>query len=155
MWCEQVFTASPTPRGAQVSSGTTWEAIAGFSRAIRSGPHIHVSGTTATHSDGTTVAPNDAGAQTTYAIDKCVAAVVALGGKIEDVSRTRLYVPRLQNDWEDVARAHGRAFAARGEHGDMDVDPANTLVGAELVGDDYLVEVEVEAFVPELASAAL
>ena len=47
------------------------------------------------------------------------------------------------------------AFAARGEHGDMDVDPANTLVGAELVGDDYLVEVEVEAFVPELASAAL
>ena len=138
-----------------MSSGTTWEKIAGFSRAIRSGPHIHVSGTTATHSDGSTVAPNDAGAQTTYAIDKCIAAVVALGGKIEDVTRTRLYVPRLQEDWEDVARAHGRAFADRGEQGDTDVDPANTLVGAELVGDDYLVEVEVEAFVPDLASAAL
>ena len=138
-----------------MSSGTTWEKIAGFSRAIRSGPHIHVSGTTATHSDGSTVAPNDAGAQTTYAIDKCIAAVVALGGKIEDVTRTRLYVPRLQEDWEDVARAHGRAFADRGKQGDTDVDPANTLVGAELVGDDYLVEVEVEAFVPDLASAAL
>ena len=78
------------------------------------------------------MAPNDAGAQTTYAIDKCVAALVALGGKIEDVTRTRLYVPRLQKDWEDVARAHGRAFAARGEHGDLDVGPTNTLVGVEL-----------------------
>lgn len=137
-----------------MSSGTTWETIAGFSRAIRKGAHIHVSGTTATHSDGTTVAPNDAGAQTTYAIDKCIAAITALGGKIEDVTRTRLYVPRLQQDWQDVARAHGRAFGARGEHGDTAVDPANTLVGAELVGDDYLVEVEVEAFVPDSAMTA-
>ena len=79
-----------------------------------------------------------------------IAAVMALGGKIEDVTRTRLYVPRLQEDWEAVVRAHGRAFADN-EGG----EPANTLVGAELVGDEYLVEVEVEAFVEGLASAAL
>ena len=125
-----------------MDSGTSWEAIAGFSRAVRSGQHIHVSGTTATHSDGSAVALGDAGAQTTYAIDKAIAAVVALGGKIEDVVRTRLYVPKL-HDWEAVARAHGRGFVG--------IEPANTLVGVELVGDEYLVEVEVEAFVGQAA----
>jgi enamine deaminase RidA (YjgF/YER057c/UK114 family) len=83
-------TATPTARGKRVDSGTTWEAIAGFSRAVRNGQNIHVSGTTATHSDGSAVGVGDAAVQTTYAIDKAIASVVALGGKVEDVVRTRL-----------------------------------------------------------------
>eukprot|EP00747_Dinoflagellata_sp_TGD_P003682 gnl/TRDRNA2_/TRDRNA2_109524_c0_seq1.p1 gnl/TRDRNA2_/TRDRNA2_109524_c0~~gnl/TRDRNA2_/TRDRNA2_109524_c0_seq1.p1 ORF type:complete len:352 (+),score=42.27 gnl/TRDRNA2_/TRDRNA2_109524_c0_seq1:65-1057(+) len=124
------------------SSGTSWEKIAGFSRATRHGTRIEVSGTTATHTDGTAVGGDDAGAQTTYAVDKAIAALTSLGGTRKDVVRTRLYVPHLGRDWEAVARAHGIAF--------WDVKPANTLVGAQLVGEEYLVEVEIEAEVQEV-----
>lgn len=121
----------------RVSTGSIWEEVCGFSRAIRAGDRILVSGTTATHHDGRAVAPGDAAAQTTYALDKIAAALKALGGDIDDVVRTRIYV-RDAAIWEPVSRVHGRYFAS--------VRPANTLVEAKLVGD-YLVEIEAEAIV--------
>jgi aryl-alcohol dehydrogenase-like predicted oxidoreductase/enamine deaminase RidA (YjgF/YER057c/UK114 family) len=120
---------------ARCLSGTSWEKVAGFARAIRVGTRIHVSGTTATHGDRV-IGGTDPAAQTHCAIDKIEGALVSLGGRLEDVVRTRVFVRRM-SDWEAVARAHGQRFGH--------VQPANTLVGAELVGDDYLVEVEAEA----------
>ena len=123
----------------RVTSGTTWERLAGYSRAVRDGRHIVVSGTTATH--GTrTVGGDDPAAQTHFVLDKIAAAVESLGGRWEDIVRTRIYVRDI-DDWEPVARAHGERFA--------DVCPANTLVKAELVGPDQLVEIEAEARVQD------
>ena len=126
------------PDRLRVSSGSIWEPIAGFSRAVRVKDVIRVSGTTATHGADRCVAPGDAGAQTTYILDKIAAAITALGGRIEDVTRTRIYI-RDAAKWEPVSRAHGRVFG--------EVLPANTLIGAgDLVGD-YEVEIEAEAIV--------
>ncbi|MEM8664867.1 MAG: aldo/keto reductase, partial [Pseudomonadota bacterium] len=137
----RAFEATPVPGRAgrmRVSSGSVWEPLAGFSRAVRVGERILVSGTTATHGADHVVAPDDAGAQTTYILDKIIAAIVALGGTPEDVIRTRIML-RDVNDWEAVSRAHGRVFG--------DVRPANTLVAVgDLVGD-YRVEIEAEAVV--------
>jgi len=116
-------------------SGTPWESIGGFSRATRRGTHVHVSGTTATHGDRV-IGGTDPAAQTHFAIDKIEGALQSLGAKLEDVVRTRVFVARL-DDWEAVARAHGERF--------RHIQPANTLVAAPLVGDEYLVEVEAEA----------
>jgi aryl-alcohol dehydrogenase-like predicted oxidoreductase/enamine deaminase RidA (YjgF/YER057c/UK114 family) len=138
-----VFKAEPAPGRPdrfRVSSGSIWEPIAGYSRAVRVKDRIYVSGTTATHGADRCVAPGDAGAQTTYVLDKIAASIAALGGTMDDVVRTRIYV-RDAAQWESVARAHGRVFAG--------VWPANTLVQAgDLVGD-YEVEIEAEAIVPE------
>ncbi len=121
----------------RISSGSLWEPLAGYSRAVRVGNRIHVSGSTATHGAGRLVGRGDAGAQTTWILDKIAASLAALGGRIEDVVRTRVYLADV-NDWEAVSREHGRVFGA--------TRPANTLlqVGA-LVGGGYLVEIEVEA----------
>jgi len=116
-------------------SGTPWESIAGFSRATRRGAYVHVSGTTATHGDRA-IGGTDPAAQAHFAIDKIEGALQSLGAKLEDVVRTRVFVKRL-DDWEAVARAHGERF--------RHIQPANTLVAAALVGDEYLVEVEAEA----------
>ena len=116
-------------------SGTPWESIAGFSRATRRGALVHVSGTTATHGDRV-IGGTDPAAQTHFAIDKIEGALQSLGAKLEDVVRTRVFVARMA-DWEAVARAHGERF--------RHIQPANTLVAASLVGDEYLVEVEAEA----------
>ncbi|PHN08150.1 aldo/keto reductase [Flavilitoribacter nigricans] len=116
-------------------SGTVWEDLAGFSRAVRVGNRILVSGTTATHGDRL-IGGNDPAAQTHFVIDKIAGAIQSLGGQLEDVVRTRIFVQRLE-DWEAVARAHGQRFAG--------IQPANTLVRADLVGDGYLVEMEAEA----------
>jgi enamine deaminase RidA (YjgF/YER057c/UK114 family) len=121
-----------------VSSGTTWEALAGYSRAVRYGDHIYVSGTTATDAAGQVVGMADPAAQTHAIIAKIGRALEQLGGKLEDVVRTRIYV-RHVTDWEPVARVHGEWFAH--------IRPANTLVQAQLVGDDYLVEMEAEAVI--------
>ncbi len=124
--------------GRQVAlSGTTWETLAGFARAVRVGNRILVSGTTATHR-GVAIAPIDAGAQTHFVIDKIAGALRSLGSGLEDVVRTRVFVRHL-SDWEVVARAHGERFA--------EILPANTLVQGGLVGDEYLVEMEAEALV--------
>ena len=127
------------PGRYRVSSGSIWEPIAGYSRAIRVGDRILVSGTTATHGNDRCVAPGDAAAQTTYVLDKIIASIGALGGKAEDVVRTRVFL-RDAAEVEAVSRAHGRVFG--------EVRPANTLfeVGG-LIGEDYRVEIEAEAIV--------
>lgn len=120
-----------------VSSGTPWEQFAGYCRAVRHGDRIHVSGTTATHGDRL-IGGRDPAAQMHFVLDKIEGALQSLGSRLEDVVRTRVFVHHLR-DWEAVARVHGERFAA--------IRPANTLVRADLVGEEYLVEVEAEAIV--------
>lgn len=124
------------PDRARVFTGSKWEPIAGYCRAIRDGDRILVSGTTATHGQDHTVAPGDAGAQTTYILDKIAGAVRALGGKPADILRTRMYLQGMQ-DVEPASLAHGRFFA--------DFPPANTtFLAGSLIGD-FRVEIEAEA----------
>lgn len=120
-----------------VGSGVEWEEKYGYSRAVRVGDRILVSGTTSTGPDGI-VSPGDAAGQARFALDKIEKAIRQLGGCLEDVVRTRIYVSRLE-DWEAVASSHGERFRA--------IRPANTLVQARLIGDEYLVEIEAEAVV--------
>ncbi len=120
-----------------VSSETVWESMAGYSRAVRVGDRILVSGTTATGPDGL-VGAGDPAAQAHYAIAKIEAAIRQLGGRLEDVVRTRVYVSDVAH-WEAVARVHGERFGS--------IRPANTLIEARLVGPEYLVEIEAEAIV--------
>jgi enamine deaminase RidA (YjgF/YER057c/UK114 family) len=140
------YTAQPGPDGkSRVLSGTSWEAIAGFCRAVRVGRHIYISGTTATHG-ARAIGGNDAASQLHFVIDKIEGALYSLGARLQDVVRTRLYVRHLA-DWEAVARAHGERF--------RDIQPANTLVQAALVGDEYLVEMEAEAVAGGMADDAV
>ena len=141
-----VFTAVPVPGKpgrTRVSSGSLWEPIAGYSRAVRVKDTIRVSGTTATHGGARCVAPGDPAAQTTYILDKIAASISALGGRVEDVVRTRIYLRDVAK-WEPASRAHGRVFG--------EVMPANTMIAAgDLIGD-YEVEIEAEAVVDDPAS---
>jgi enamine deaminase RidA (YjgF/YER057c/UK114 family) len=99
-----------------------------------------VSGTTATHGAGRLVGRGDAAAQTTWILDKIAASIASLGGRLEDVLRTRVYLANVA-DWEAVSREHGRFFG--------DIRPANTLLQvAALVGEGYVVEIEAEAELP-------
>ncbi|AXG07664.1 RidA family protein [Haloplanus rubicundus] len=119
------------------ASGTEWESTVGYSRAIRAGNEIHVSGTTATDDDGQVVAPGDPHAQTVRAIENVETALSALDAALSDVVRTRLFVTDI-DDWEAIGRAHGDAFA--------DVRPATTMVQVErLIDPEMLVEVEAVA----------
>ncbi len=129
---------TPTPIRKLHSSGTHWEEIAGFSRAVRVENRILVSGTTATGPDGTLVGAGDPAAQMRYIIDKIEAAITSLGGSLRDVVRTRIYVRHI-TDWEPIARVHGERFGA--------IRPANTLIEARMEGDGYLVEMEAEAVI--------
>lgn len=117
--------------------GSPWESKAGYSRAVRHGGTIEVSGTTAHDSDGSTLYPGDAFRQTRAALERALRAVEELGGSRQDVVRTRvLLVPGA--DWEEAARAHAEILG--------DVAPANTtLFVGGLIGEGLLVEVEVEA----------
>ena len=132
-----VFNVKQSGGKTMIDSGTTWEALAGYSRAIRIGDRVLVSGTTATHG-AISVGINDPEAQTHFAIDKIEASLESVGAKLSDVVRSRIYVSDIKN-WEPIARVHGIRFA--------DIRPANTMVEAKLVGDDYLVEIEVEAVI--------
>ena len=120
-----------------VSTGTVWEELAGYARAVRVGDHIYVSGTTATGPDGL-VGGDDPAAQARFIIDKIERAINDLGGRLDDVVRTRIFISNVAH-WEPVARVHGERFAA--------IRPANTLVEAKLVGPDYLVEIEADAII--------
>lgn len=123
------------PKGSlKVFSGTSWESMAGFCRAVRKGNRISVSGTTATHGSRM-IGGTDPMAQAHFVLDKLEGAIISLGGTLEDVVRTRIFVNDL-HDWEPVARAHGLRFGH--------IQPANTLVEAKLVGEGYLVEMEAE-----------
>ncbi len=120
-----------------VTTGTYWEAAAGYARAVRDGDRIHVSGTTANHGDRL-IGGDDASSQTHFVLDKIAGTLRSLGASLDDVVRTRVFV-RDPDDVEAVSRAHG----ARLGH----VRPANTLVLAGLVGDELKVEIEAEAVV--------
>jgi aryl-alcohol dehydrogenase-like predicted oxidoreductase/enamine deaminase RidA (YjgF/YER057c/UK114 family) len=119
----------------RVLSGTIWEDLAGYSRAVQRGDRILVSGTTATHGDWV-IGGDDPAAQTNFVIDKIEGVLQSLGASLENVVRTRIYVKNMAH-WEAVAQVHGRRF--RG------IRPANTLVCADLIGSKYLVEIEAEA----------
>ncbi len=133
------FSAAPMegrPGRLRVDSGSVWEPLAGYSRAVRVGNRILVSGTTATHGSGEVVCAGNAAGQATFILDKIAASLAALGGAMEDVVRTRVYLANA-DDWEPVSRAHGRAFGT--------IRPANTLVEVGRLVGDYLVEIEAEA----------
>jgi len=117
-------------------SGSKWEPVAGYSRALRIGERILVSGTTATHGAGLTICPGDVEGQTVYALDKIAASIETLGGSLSDVVRTRIYV-RDAARWEAVARVHSRYFG--------DVRPVTTLVQVGALVGDLEVEIEAEA----------
>jgi aryl-alcohol dehydrogenase-like predicted oxidoreductase/enamine deaminase RidA (YjgF/YER057c/UK114 family) len=126
-----------TTSGGRIAclSGSSWERIAGFARAVRHDRRISVSGTTATLGDRV-IGGRDPAAQAHFVIDKIAGALQSLGATLNDVVRTRVYVRDIA-DWEPVARAHGARFAT--------IRPANTLVQASLVGEEYLVEIEADA----------
>ena len=130
--------ASDRPDHLMIDSGSQWEPICGFARAVRRADRILVSGTTATHGAGEVVAPGDAAAQAVYILDKITAAITSLGGRMEDVVRTRIYLADA-DDWESVSRVHGRYFGR--------ICPANTLIEVSRLVGDYLVEIEAEAMV--------
>ena len=135
----RVYTAEPVPGDAQrlrVSSGSRWEPICGYSRAVRHGDRVFVSGTTATHREDTVVAPGHAAAQATYILDKIAASLAALGARLEDVVMTRIYLADAA-DCEAVSRVHGQYFG--------DIRPANVLIEVSRLIGDYRVEIEAEA----------
>ncbi|STX50447.1 Enamine/imine deaminase [Legionella busanensis] len=118
------------------STGTIWEEMGGFSRAIRIGRHIYIAGTTATKPAGL-VGKNDPKKQMEFILNRIEQSIITLGGTLQDVVRTRFYVENIA-DWESVARVHGLKFKL--------IKPVNTLVQAKLVGN-CLVEVEAEAII--------
>jgi aryl-alcohol dehydrogenase-like predicted oxidoreductase/enamine deaminase RidA (YjgF/YER057c/UK114 family) len=137
----RAYVATPVegrPGRLRVSSGSAFEPIAGYSRAVRIGNRVLVSGTTATNGADEVVCRGDPAGQTTFILDKIAASLAALGASVDDVVRTRVYLANADH-WASVLRAHGRRFGS--------IRPANTMFEIGRLIGDYLVEIEAEAVV--------